>query len=67
MADTELTLVSGDRYTVEGSVDDVAAKIIDAARGSILQLARFVEPSSGRELVVNPHHVVALRDAADLA
>jgi hypothetical protein len=37
--------------------------ILDAARGSIMQLARLVEAETGAELAVNPEHVVMLRAA----
>jgi uncharacterized protein YlzI (FlbEa/FlbD family) len=61
VATTELTLVSGDRHHVEGSVDEVEARIIDAARGSILQFAKLTDVESGQPLAVNPHHVLAMR------
>ena len=37
--------------------------ILDAARGSIMQLAWFIEAETGGDLAVNPEHVVALRAA----
>lgn len=61
MSTTEVTLVNGDRHRVEGSVDDVEARIVDAARGSILQFARLTDAESGESIAVNPHHVLALR------
>ena len=60
---TEITLVSGDRHHVEGRATDVERIIVDAARGSIMQLAWFVEAESGDELAVNPEYVVMLRAA----
>lgn len=60
---TEVTLVTGDRYRVEEGLGDVERIILDAARGSIMQLARLVEAETGAELAVNPDHVVMLRAA----
>lgn len=61
---TEITLVTGDRYHVEGDTKVVERAILDAARGSIMQLAWFTDAESGRELAVNPEHVVLLRGDA---
>ncbi|HTU86037.1 MAG TPA: hypothetical protein VMF57_10715 [Solirubrobacteraceae bacterium] len=36
--------------------------ILDAARGSIMQLAWLIDATTGNELAVNPDHVVMLRD-----
>ncbi len=60
---TEITVVTGDHYRVETGLKDVERIIIDAARGSIMQLAWFVEADTGDDLAVNPEHVVALRVA----
>jgi hypothetical protein len=60
---TEITVVTGDRYRVEQGLNDVERMILDAARGSIMQLARLVEAETGAELAVNPEHVVMLRAA----
>jgi hypothetical protein len=40
---TEITVVTGDRYRVRGHVNDVERIILDAARGSIMQLAWVIE------------------------
>ncbi len=58
---TEITVASGDRYRVQGAAKDVERLIIDAARGSIMQLAWLVEAETGDELAVNPESVVLLR------
>ena len=58
---TELTVVTGDRYRVERTVKDVERTILDAARGSIMQLAWFVEAETGDDLAFSPAHVVMLR------
>lgn len=60
---TEITLVTGERHCVEGDAKAVEQRILDAARGSIMQLAWFVEAETRDELAVNPQHVVALRCA----
>jgi hypothetical protein len=58
---TEILLVTGERYQVRGEVKHVERTILDAARGSIMQLAWLIEISSGTELAVNPEHIVSLR------
>ncbi len=58
---TEITLVTGHRHRVAGELKDVERKILDAARGSIMQLAWLVDAETGGELAVNPDHVVTLR------
>ena len=60
---TEITLVSGECHWVEGHAKAVEQAILDAARGSIMQLAWFVHAETRDELAVNPKHVVALRSA----
>ena len=60
---TEITLVSGESRCVEGDAKAVGQAILDAARGSLMQLAWFVEAETRDELAVNPQHVVALRSA----
>jgi hypothetical protein len=58
---TEITVSTGDRYRVNGRVNEVERIILDAARGSIMQLAWFAEAETGADLAVNPEHVVTLR------
>ena len=58
---TEIAVTHGERYRVEGEPKDVERRILDAARGSIMQLAWLVELETGRDLGVNPDHVVTLR------
>ncbi len=60
---TEITVATGDRYRVEGTIEDVERAIIDAARGSIMQLAWLVEAETQAKLAVNPDRVVSLRAA----
>ena len=60
---TEITIVTGDRYRVEGDAKGVERVILDAARGSIMQFAWLVDAETGEELAVNPGGVVILRAA----
>jgi len=59
---TEITVINGDRYRVEGDTALIERLILDAARGSLMQLAWMVEVETGRRLGVNPECVVMLRD-----
>jgi hypothetical protein len=58
---TEITVVGGERYRVERSAKEVEKLILDAARGSLMELAWLTEAGSGEQLGVNPEHVVMLR------
>jgi hypothetical protein len=58
---TEITVVGGERYRVERSAREVEKLILDAARGSLMELAWLTEAESGEQLGVNPEHVVMLR------
>jgi hypothetical protein len=60
---TEVVLVTGDRYRVDGDVKSVERTILDAARGSIMQLAWLTESGTRDDLAVNPGHVVLIRAA----
>lgn len=55
--------MTGERYSVHGDVKDVERLILDAARGSIMELAWLVETETGNRLGVNPECVVTLRAA----
>jgi hypothetical protein len=56
-----MTLSTGDRYRVEGDAKDVERIILDAARGSIMQLAWLTDAETGEDLAISPEHVVMLR------
>jgi hypothetical protein len=60
-ATTEIAVTTGDRHRVEGTPEDVERIILDAARGSIMQLAWLVEAETEADLAVNPEHVTTLR------
>ena len=58
---TEITVLGGERYRVEGEAKAVERLILDAARGSIMQLAWLTEAQTGESLAVNPECIVMLR------
>jgi len=58
---TEITVVSGERCRVEGEARDVERVILDAARGSIMQLAWLTDAQTGEPVAINPASVVLLR------
>jgi hypothetical protein len=62
LSTTEITLVTGERYSIQGSLDEVEALIIAASRGSILQFAWLTE-TRGERIGVNPGSVVSLRES----
>lgn len=60
---TEIVVVTGDRYRVDGDVKHVERIILDAARGSIMQLAWLTESETRDDVGVNPAYVVLVRAA----
>lgn len=58
---TEITVIGGDRYRVEGGARDVEQLILGAARGSLMELAWLVEAETGEPVGINPECVVMLR------
>jgi hypothetical protein len=58
---TEIVLVNGTRCRVEGKAEDVELQILNAARGSLLELVWLTETESGQRIALNPEHVVLLR------
>jgi hypothetical protein len=58
---TEITVLGGERYRVEGEAKDVERLILDAARGSIMELAWLTDVQTGEPLGINPECVVMLR------
>jgi hypothetical protein len=61
VAATEIILVTGERYRVDGSPKEVEGSILAAARGSIMEFVWLTEVGSGNAVAVNPDHVAALR------
>ena len=60
---TDILVVGGQRFCVQGAPEEVEAKVLEAARGSILELVRLTEAESGRPVALNPAHVVAVGGA----
>jgi hypothetical protein len=58
---TEISLVTGERYRVEGSPTEIERAILDAARGSIMELAWMIESDTGESIGINPEYIVTLR------
>jgi hypothetical protein len=58
---TEIIVVGGERYRVEGTAKEIERVILDAARGSIMEFAWIVEADTGERLGINPECVVMLR------
>jgi hypothetical protein len=58
---TEITVVGGVRYRVEGDARDVERAILDAARGSLMELAWLTDAETAERVGVNPACVVSLR------
>jgi hypothetical protein len=61
---TEITVVGGERYRVDGEAKTVEAIILDAARGSLMGFAWVVEAETGERIGLNPEHIVMLRHVA---
>jgi hypothetical protein len=59
----EITLPSGDVFTVEGTLDGVEKGLSDAARSGQSRMAWFKERDGDDSIGVNPAHVVAVRVA----
>lgn len=58
---TEITFLTGERCRVEGEAKDVERVILDAARGSLMQLAWLTDAQAGEPIAINPECVVMLR------
>lgn len=64
MTRTEITLTGGERLHVEGEIQQVEAQIVGAARGSIMELAWMTDADTGRQIGINPDHVMMIRAGA---
>jgi hypothetical protein len=58
---TELTLATGERFRVAGDAKEIERTIIDAARGSIMELAWMNDAETGERVGINPESVVMVR------
>lgn len=63
MATTRLLLVTGELLEVEGSVQDVAKQLENAARSGSGMLAWLSEAGSEQPLGLNPAQVVTVKPA----
>lgn len=61
VANAEVKLLNGDVVVVEGTLDEVEAKLSDAARSGQSRLAWFTEYGTDRSVGVNPAHVATLK------
>jgi hypothetical protein len=58
---TEINILNGEPYRVQGDVKAVERLILDAARGSIMELAWLTDAETGERIGVNPEYVVTLK------
>ena len=58
---TEIRLLNGDVFTVQGALEEVEKELSDAARSGLGRLAWFEEHGTGDSVGLNPAHVAALR------
>ena len=57
---TQIRLVNGDVYTVQGALADVEKGLSDAARSGQGRLAWFEQQGADGSVGLNPAHVVAV-------
>jgi hypothetical protein len=60
---TEILVVGGKCFRVRGAAAEVETKILEAARGSILELVWLEEAGAGTPVGLNPAHIVAVSDS----
>jgi hypothetical protein len=58
---TEIRLLSGDLFMVEGTTAEVERALSDAARSGQSRLAWLREFGRGEPIAINPAHVIVLR------
>ncbi len=56
-----MTLITGERHEVQGSLEEVESTILAASRGSVMQLAWLTDRASGAAVGINPARIVSLR------
>ena len=64
METTEITVITGERYELKGSLEEVEATILSASRGSLMQFAWVTERGSDAAVGINPACIVSLRAIA---
>jgi hypothetical protein len=60
---TEITLLGGERHRVRGDLKEIEREILNAARGSIMQLAWLTDAQTNEAFAINPDHVMTVRAA----
>jgi len=63
-ATTEIIVAAGTRFRVEGDAGEVERAILNAARGSIMELAWLIDADTGERIGINPAFVVTVRPLA---
>lgn len=58
---TEITVIGGGCYRVEGDPADVERMILNAARGSIMEFTWLIDAETSDRIGLNPEYVVMLR------
>ena len=58
-------MVNSDSIRVEGSLSEVEKELSDAARSGSSRFAWLTDKGTGRQVGVNPDHVVSLRLSTD--
>jgi hypothetical protein len=58
---SEVRLLNGDVFTVEGTLDEVESKLSDAARSGQARLAWFTEYRTEGSVGINPAHIAVLK------
>jgi hypothetical protein len=61
MPTTKLLLATGDELDVDGSLEEVAKALENAARSSAGTLARLTQAETGEPVAVNTTQIVAVR------
>jgi len=63
---SEIRLLNGDAFEVEGTVAEVERKLSDAARSGASRLAWLTEHATEAPVGINPANVASLRQGEDL-
>lgn len=58
-------MVNSDAIRVEGSLSEVEKELSDAARSGSSRFAWLTDRGTGRQIGINPDHVVSLRTSED--
>jgi hypothetical protein len=61
----EIRMVNGDAIRVEGPLSEVEKELSDAARSGSSRFAWLTDRDTGRQVGINPDHVVSLSLSED--